>query len=74
MNEKPQVNPYSGKTHFITISKEQFDEIEIGDRLIIQNDKNYLCYAIYVNDTGNRITKRDIEEMNELIRKSRNKI
>ena len=37
-------------THVINISKEQFDEIEVGDRLIIQNDKDKLCYIVYVKE------------------------
>lgn len=65
-------------THFITISKEQFDEIEVGDRLILQNDKDRFCYVVYVDDDNNsskfKFSKADIDEMNELIRKSRNQM
>jgi len=64
-------------THFITISKEQFDKIEVGDRLILQNDKDKFCYVVYVDDNNSsrfKISKADIDEMNELIRKSRNQM
>ena len=37
-------------THVINISKEQFDEIEVGDRSIIENDKDKLCYIVYVKE------------------------
>jgi hypothetical protein len=35
-------------THLIKISKEQFDEIEVGDRLIIENDEDKFCFVVYV--------------------------
>ena len=35
-------------THIINITKEQFDEIKIGDRLIIQNEEDKFCYIVYV--------------------------
>lgn len=38
------------ETHFITILKEQFDKIEVGDRLIIQNDEDNFCYVVYVEE------------------------
>lgn len=38
------------ETHFITIPKEQFEKIEIGDRLIIQNDEDNFCYVVYVEE------------------------
>ena len=37
-------------THVINIPKEQFDEIEIGDRLIIQNEEDKFCYIVYVEE------------------------
>ena len=37
-------------THIINISKEQFDEIDIGDRLIICNDKDKFSYIVYVKE------------------------
>ena len=37
-------------THIINIPKEQFDEIEIGDRLIIQNEEDKFCYIVYVEE------------------------
>lgn len=39
-------------THIINIPKEQFDEIEIGDRLIIQNEEDKFCYIVYVEDNN----------------------
>lgn len=41
------------KTHLITIPKEQFNEIEIGDRLIIQNDEDKFCYVVCVENNDN---------------------
>lgn len=40
-------------THFITISKEEFDKIEVGDRLVIQNDEDRYCYVVYVENNDN---------------------
>lgn len=37
-------------THIIQIPKERFDEIEIGDRLIIQNEEDKVCYFVYVKE------------------------
>lgn len=36
------------QTHFIEIPADQFEQINAGDRLIIQNDKNKSCIAMYV--------------------------
>jgi hypothetical protein len=37
-------------THVINISKEQFDKIQVGDRLIIQNDEDKFCYIVYIKE------------------------
>jgi hypothetical protein len=37
-------------THLITITKEEFDKIQQGDRIIIQNDVNKFCYVLYVDN------------------------
>lgn len=41
---------YMPNTHVIEITKEQFNQIEIGDRLIICNDKDSLGYVVYVEE------------------------
>jgi hypothetical protein len=38
-----------GDTHFITITKEEFDKIKQGDRIIIQNNEDIFCYFLYVD-------------------------
>jgi|HigsolmetaGSP11D_1036233.scaffolds.fasta_scaffold07959_1 hypothetical protein len=40
-------------THFITIPKEEFDKINMGDRIVIENDKDHFCYIVYVKDNDN---------------------
>lgn len=36
------------KTHFIEISKEQFDKMRLNDRIIITNNEDNFCYTVYL--------------------------
>lgn len=38
-------------THIITLTKDKFDKIEIGDRLLIKNDENCFAFEVFVEDS-----------------------
>lgn len=38
-------------THFINITKDEFDDIKIGDRIIISNEETKLGYITYITET-----------------------
>jgi hypothetical protein len=41
------------ETHFIKLQKEEFDKINVGDRIVIENDKDSFCYVVYVEPEEN---------------------
>lgn len=44
-------------THFITIPKDEFDKIEIGDRLVIGNDEDHFGLVVYITDENTEKVK-----------------